>query len=100
MRTSPARVNHGRWIVDCPARDCYAALRADSDTGVCDCRDETVCDHPEIPHDLAFTVERPADADEITRILDLRPARPSRNWYPDETLADLKAENVTNGVRL
>ena len=100
MTTSPARVNHGRWIVDCPATDCYAALRATGDTALCDCRDESVCDHPEIPHDLVFLVEWPADADEITRILDLRPTRPNRNWWPGETLEALKAENVTNGVRL
>jgi hypothetical protein len=100
MRTAPARVNHGRWIVDCPAGDCLAALRVEGATGVCDCRDDNVCDHPEIPHDLAFAVERPADADEITRILDLRPTRPSRNWYPGETLAEVKAENVEHGVRV
>ncbi len=97
---SPARVNHGRWIADCPATDCYAALRVHGETAVCDCRDDNVCDHPAIPHDLVVMVEWPPDADEITRILDLRPKRANRNWYPGETLADVKAENVSNGVRL
>lgn len=95
-----ARVNHGRWIVDCPGDDCYASLHAGGDTGVCDCRDDNVCDHPEIPHDLVFVVNYPDDADEISRVLNLRPARLNRNWGPPETLEDLKAENVTNGVKI
>lgn len=95
-----AYVNHGRWVIDCPGDGCYAALKA-TDTGVvCDCMDEVVCDHPTIPHGLAIDILFPDTSDDITRLLDLRPRRINRNWYPGETLDDLKAENVTHGAKI
>ena len=103
-----AYVNHGRWIIDCPDEDCQAGLKC-SDwtipetllTGlVCDCMDEVVCDHPTIPHGLAIDITYPDERDEITAILNLRSKRANRNWYPGETVEELKAENVTHGVRI
>ena len=95
---SYAQVNHGRWVVECPAPDCRAALRAPAT--VCDCRDETVCDHPAIPCNATIRTVMPNDTAEIERLLNLRPSRPNRNWYPGETVASLKAENVQHGVRI
>lgn len=95
-----AYVNHGRWIIDCPDDGCHAGLKA-IDTGIaCDCMDEVVCDHPAIPHGLAIDITYPDQQDEITRLLDLRPKRGNRNWTPGETVAELKAENVTHAVRI
>jgi len=95
-----AYVNHGRWIADCPDDGCHAALKV-VDTGIaCDCMDEVVCDHPAIPHGLAIDIVYPEAQTDITRLLDLRPKRENRNWYPGETLSDIKAENVTHGVRV
>ncbi len=93
-----AYYNHGRWVVDCPAADCHAALRAPTDE--CDCKDEMVCDHPQIPCGTRFRTVMPNDAGAIQRLLDKRPSRANRNWYPTETLEDLKAENVTHGVAI
>ncbi len=94
-----AYYNHGRWVVHCPAADCLAASKAGADL-VCVCRDEMVCDHPQIPCGAIIPVEMPDDAEAITRLLDLRPKRGNRNWFPGETVDDLKTENVTHGVRI
>ncbi len=93
-----AYYNHGRWVVECPASDCRAALRAPAI--LCDCQDEMVCDHPQIPCGTRFRTVMPAGVSEIQRLLDLRPKRENRNWTPDETVEDLKLENVTHGVRV
>ena len=93
-----AYMNHGRWVVHCSAADCRAALRAPADR--CDCQDEAVCDHPQIPCGATITTMMHRDSREIERLLDLRPKRVNRNWNPGETVADLKAENVTHGVRI
>ncbi len=93
-----AYYNHGRWVVECPAQDCRAALLAPAT--VCDCRDEMVCDHPQVPCGTLSRTVMPKNAGEIQRLLDFRPKRVNRNWLPGETLEELKAENVTNGVRI
>ena len=93
-----AYYNHGRWVVECAAPDCLAALKAPAT--VCDCRDEQVCDHPQIPCNTRFRTVMPVDVDTIQRLLDYRPKRVNRNWYPSETVEDLKTENVTHGVRI
>lgn len=94
-----AEVNHGRWIVACAASDCYAALRVTGTEAECDCKDEQICDHPQIPCGERFKVDLPDKADEIEQVLNLRPQRRNRNWT-SETLAELKSENVTHGVRV
>ena len=97
-----AEVNQGRWIVECPADDCYSALLvSDKWTSMlCDCRDDMVCDHPRLPCDQRIVVVMPDDAAEITRILNLRPRRATRNWTWDESTQEIKLENMTNGVRI
>ena len=90
-----AFVNHGWWIVPCSADDCRAILFADR--SVCECRDESVCDHPTIPCGVPIEATLPAWRGDIDRLLTTRPRR-NRNWSPGETLADLKAENLLHGV--
>ena len=90
-----AYVNHGRWIVDCSADDCRAVVFADRST--CECRDESVCDHPSIPCGVPIEATFPDERINIDRLLNSRPHRVNRNWDL-ETVAELKAENLLHGV--
>lgn len=101
-----AYYNYGRWVVDCPASDCYAALRVSEASSVvsvwmvCDCGDESACDHQQIPCGRAFEVALPDDRQDIEAVTGLRPRRANRNWVPGETVRDLQAENLRHGVRI
>ncbi len=90
-----ARLNHGRWVVDCSADDCEAVLFADREA--CVCRDVSVCDHPAVPCGASIEATCPPRQADIDRLMNSRP-RPNRNWSPGETLADLKRENLLHGV--
>lgn len=77
------RVNHGRWIVDCPVEGCSAAQLA-SDT-----------DHRFVCVECAagpYRVVWPEEREAIEQVLEGRP-QPARNWEPGETVDDLHAEN-------
>lgn len=93
----PARVDHGRWIVDCP--DCNGAefvWLAGPHVMMC-----VGCWNACAGHRWR-RVELPA-ADvlaEIDRILQARPLPATRNWYPHESVADLAAENATHADEL
>ena len=89
-----ALLNHGRWVVDCSADDCRAVLFADRPA--CECRDESVCDHPTIPCGEPIAATFPDDKDDIDRLMSRRP-KPNRNWSA-ETVAELKRENLMHGV--
>lgn len=115
----PAYMNNGRWLLNCMR--CGTALPA-WDTGVVCPR----C-HPRInakalrqlPNgllrpvaDLELVEEAkvqaralgeeyfpayPDDKQEIERILRLRPNRANMNWFPNETIADLRQQNLEHG---
>lgn len=92
-----AYLNHGRWVVDCPADYCYAAYKVVGSALRCRCENDDTCGHVgrcRTPIHIAF----PDDAAEIKRITDLRPDRATRNWYPGETTDQLVAENMEHGV--
>ena len=93
-----AYLNHGRWIVDCSADDCRAVLFADRT--VCECRDESVCDHPAIPCGAPIVAVFPDNKADIDALMRRRPRRMNRNWTPGESTADLKRENLLQGVGL
>lgn len=71
-----ARVNHGRWIADCPRRHCANAMRLDPRQATFHCGGEGGCQ-------MVAEVEWPADADGIWAALQERPVPGTRNWYPD-----------------
>ena len=98
-------LNHGRWIVDCAAGDCRAVLFPDLPmftegdgrlTLRCPCRDVSVCEHPAIPCGTPIEATFPDDRLVIDRLMAQRP-RSHRNWK-SETVADLKRENLLEGV--
>jgi hypothetical protein len=80
--TLAARVNHGRWIADCPA--CGSGMWTHPDWRLACCGE---CG-------AVYTgVEFPGEIDQITTLLLLRP-RDRQNWFPHETARDLLAENL------
>ncbi len=93
-----ARVNHGRWIADCPRRYCANAMRLEPGQATFHCGGAGGCL-------MVADIEWPADADSIWEALLERPVPTTRNWYPDghveavrlnlphgQTAADLRAE--------
>ena len=89
-----AYLNHGRWVVDCPADDCEAVLFADRD--FCECSDVSVCDHSALPCGTLLDSIFPDNRADIDRLMNLRRRR-NRNWT-GESMSDLKAENLLHGV--
>lgn len=88
-----ARVDLGRWLVDCSA--CAAAVVVDDEDLVFIC--------PKCGGDGNWrAVIMPAEREEIEEILLMRPgfreANRNRFWSPGETLLGLAAENVKNGA--
>lgn len=81
-----ARVDHGRWLADCPACNAGIALTPGASEAFCF---GFGCGH-------RFThIAWPDDAavEEIERTLRARPKIATRNWLPTETVDDLRREN-------
>lgn len=81
--TVKARINHGRWIADCPCNG--AELVAPGQPMVCGSCGAT--------HKVTFPKNRTA----IEEALDRREIR-HQNWQPGETPSDLWAENIAYGI--
>ena len=86
-----ARLNHGRWICDCPF--CPGAELADGDRFLCQtCRNAAAGGrYVEVIWPDAALRRR------IVRTLAPRPIV-NRNWQPGEPLELLEAENIEHGV--
>jgi hypothetical protein len=85
-----ARINHGRWIADCP--HCSGALvvsRTDPYFWCPACR---------MAQSGWQAVKFPGEADEIEAVLMKRPDKRTRNWYPGETVEALERENAEHGI--
>ena len=83
-----ARVNHGRWIVDC---ECNGAEFA-WDEGFFMCQS---CFN--VGHGLKYRKSVfPKSRQKIELLLIGRPIV-NRNWFPGESLAQLRAENIKGG---
>lgn len=86
-----ARVDHGRWLADCPACNAGIALTP----GVA----EAFCFGAGCAHHFTNIVWPSDEAiDEIERTLRARPKVPTRNWWPTETVHALRAENRAHGL--
>lgn len=94
-----ARVNQGRWIVECPNAGCGGALCVSSRAPYFLCYE---CGSPENGGQW-YNVHFPPQKTAIERLLLLRPAKnpweaDSRNWYPSETVEELSSENRERGL--
>ena len=91
-----ARVDHGRWIADCPF-GCGGAELVSFDRPLffcCECRNATV------GHDfVAVLVPAEGKRGDIEAALVARPSSTNRHWHPLETVAQLRAENAAHGIR-
>lgn len=99
-----ARVNYGRWLVDCPwCGSAQNASREDHRFFCVECGNNTV-------KNVWIPVEWPPEWREIELLLGVRPIPANMNWFPGkgptvvlhperETLADLQAENIEHGVK-
>lgn len=93
-----ARVNHGRWIADCPTEGCGGAefvSLAGQPFFCCECRNAAT-DNTPIPVVLPDEQTR----DQVTVYLCARPDAETRNWDPEETVKQLQRENRDHGIRL
>lgn len=87
--TTQARLNHGRWLADCPVCN-GAELVVPGRPFRCQSKPCTA---------VAEVVWPPAKTQAaIERLLALRPNPANRNWAPGETLKQLMAENVAHAV--
>ena len=83
-----ARVNHNRWLVDCPC-GAGAAVDLGADPPVARCYEDGV---------VHVRVVLPPDRAALEAALLRRPLAATRNWHLNETVADLAAENAAHGV--
>lgn len=90
-----ARVYEGKWLVDCPDLACRSAQVACATDPRFLCNGCLNARHP----GCWLTVRWPGrvERQEIERLLLLRPVE-HRNWWPGETVAMLRAENVEHGL--
>src|ERR1039457_4537535 len=87
-----ARVDLGRWIVDCPwCKSAQHASREDHRFFCVECGNAAVTG-------AWVSVHWPNEWAEIEEILSCRPSAGNQWWTPGETLASLQAENDENGV--
>ena len=86
-----AYVNHGRWVIKC---ECGGAEKA-WEEGWFMCQSCFDAGHKHQYRRSVF----PKDRLKIEKLLEIRPI-PNRNWYPGETLSQLRAENREHKTEL
>jgi ribosomal protein L37AE/L43A len=87
-----ARVDLGRWIVDCPwCKSAQHASREDHRFFCVECGNAAV-------NGAWVPVHWPHEWAEIEAILSVRPDKSNQWWSPGETLASLQSENDNHGV--
>ena len=85
-RQANARVNHGRWIADCPW--CPSAVVASPDDP------RFFCVHCLNDGGTQWVpIVFPENTDEIEALLDERKVRTAKNWDVDESADDLRDQN-------
>jgi hypothetical protein len=89
---TPAEVNAGRWIVQCPwCLSASIASRSDPRFFCVECRNAGA-------QGKWITVTWPSTVDDIEALLVMRPDPRTRNWKPIETTGDLMHENERHGI--
>jgi len=87
------RVNHGRWIVDCPSQFCRGAELARED-GLFMCQS---CFNASYGRKY-LSVKFPRYRGSIEQVLSRRQNAENRNWSQGETITKLRVENKRFGV--
>lgn len=82
-----ARIDHGRWLIDCA---CGAGNACDASWSAACCL-ECGAVHTQVRY--------PSNRHEIEALILDRPATATRNWRPREDVTDLARENLTHGIR-
>lgn len=83
----PAKVNHGRWIVECPCGGAQLASKTDRRFFCIDCGN--VLFEGEWVH-----VDWPKNVEAIEQALSRRPFAANQNWEPGESLEDLQGQTA------
>ena len=90
--TGYARVDAGRWIVDCPwCKSAAFASREDRRFFCVECANTAV-------HGAWINVVFPGEWAEIEALLSVRPHAMNQWWTPGEKLSQLQAENIEHGL--
>lgn len=99
-----AYVSWGRWVVECSNPFCSSALTLGPDVVIVEGlirrglawgqRDMQCWDCGFVTSEIVW----PPDPDAIEMLLGGRPDPRTRNWFPNETLQDLLAENIVHGL--
>ena len=87
-----ARIEHARFIVDCP--NCNSAEFAFED-GLFYC---SLCNNSDVGG-KARKVKIPNERKQIEAVLAKRQIT-NRHWYPAETIQDLENENISHGLEV
>lgn len=82
------RVNWGKWIWDCPEAFCNNA------EGLIPGQSEVTCSNC----GRVASLDWPSGLFAIEEQLARRPVPQTRNWYPGESVDDLRRENAAHGV--
>jgi RNase P subunit RPR2 len=91
-KTLEARIEHSRWIVDCP--NCNSAEYAFED-GLFFC---SQCLNSNV-QGKAYRVKIPKERKQIENILSKRAIK-NRHWYPKENVKELETENLKHGLEV
>ncbi len=93
-----ARVDAGRWLADCPNPDCQGAEYVSFEHPFIFCHE---CRNGAVGNQLIeITVPAPGLRADIETYLLARPVPATRNWFPHESVRDLREENRLHGIRL
>lgn len=93
-----ARVDHGRWIADCPTDGCTGAEFVSLNGQPFFCTECRNAETGNVPIPVVLPDEKTRG--QIDAYLSARPVPANRNWSPDETVKQLQQENRDNGIRL
>jgi hypothetical protein len=85
-----ARVYWGDWIADCPAGCGNAEFVLPGKPFFCT-PEQGGCG-------ISVHVDWPEDAPMIEELLNRRPLKRNRNWFPGESVGELAIENLNHGI--
>ena len=91
MKMVAAYMNHGRWVIDCPACNTGWLVRPETPSLLVDGRGGV---HHGCKCGDVLIVQFPAEKMAIEEQVEKRPNLINRNWRAGETIADLRLENA------